>query len=185
MGKFYDPCDFIFNLKNVDLRDVSSDTVYFLKNGISYITATVHVDLNSEIVYISPNALIEELVEYKIVFSDKLRFANGRRFSKSFCMRFRVKKGAAYSPNSIGSDPDYFSSKNRLFFSLLMSVYFDDSINASEDLSFEMTELNESENDNTTGFLSKMRQSVTSRIHPLVLLSCVLFVGVVVLYIFC
>lgn len=144
MGRLYDACSFILSMENVDLDWVSSNTIYFIKNGVVRITATVSVDPNTEIVRVTPNSPLEEHIEYKMVFSDKLHFENGNKFSKSFCIRFRVKDGATYSPNVIDGDSNYYSLQNRLRFTQLLCIYFDDSVEAPEDLSIEMSEIPES-----------------------------------------
>ena len=184
MGKLYNPCDFIFSLENIDLNGVSSDTIYFLKNDISRIAATVFIDQDYGIVHIKPNAMIEELVEYKIVFSDALHFKNGHKFSKSFYIRFKVKDGAAYSPNVFDRDLDYFSPKNRLRFSLLMSVYFNENENASENLSFTTEELPDLVNKELLKPLTSIKQGALSKINALIAISIILFAVVFLLYMF-
>ncbi len=182
MAKMYDSCDFIFSLENVDLDGVSSDSIYFLKNNVSRISATVLVDEDSEVVHIKPNALLEEHIEYKIVFSDALCFENGHRFSRSFCIRFRIKDGAAFSPNSIDSDSDYFSPKNRLRFSLLISVYFDESVNAPEELSFKTLELPDFSSLKSHKLLSGIKRNVSAKANASIILSVLLFIVVLILY---
>lgn len=145
MGRSYNPCTFHCSLENVELNLASSDTIYLIKNGSIRIPITVSVDSNNEIIHITSNFPFDEFIEYKIVFSSAFRFENGNKFLRSFCIRFRVKDGSAYSPNVIGGDTNYYSPQNRLLFSQLLCIHFDDSVNASEDLTFEVTELPESD----------------------------------------
>jgi len=115
MAKIYESYEFKIKLKNVDLQCISKETLYFLQ-GKSIINADISVDMKNKIVYVKPNLHLLELVEYKLLFTKKLKFKSGKQFSYNYSLRFRVKDGFIYLPKTTEklSNKEFFSPKNRL-----------------------------------------------------------------------
>lgn len=127
MGRMYKPSELVFHLENVDMRNVSEETVFLMQDDRYRFLADVRVD-DAGAMHFQLKTALEEFVEYRLYFSEALFFTNGRPFPHPYFLRIRIKDGKLYAPLHGGahSDEVFFSPSNQLIFTNVVSIYFDE-----------------------------------------------------------
>lgn len=127
MGRMYKPAELLFRLENVDLRNISNETMFLMRDERYRYSANVSVDETGIVHFQLQNAL-EEFEEYRLYFSNDLFFENGRSFPHPYFLRIRVRNGMLYAPPRGGSltDEEFFAPEHRLIFTSVVSIYFNE-----------------------------------------------------------
>lgn len=128
MGRMYKPAELLFHLENVDLRNISDQTMFLIRDERYRYPASVWVDEETATVHFQLLAAIEEYSEYKLYFSSDLSFENGRPFPHAYFLRIRVRDGKLYAPPHGGtlSDEEFFIPDHRLIFTTEINIYFNE-----------------------------------------------------------
>lgn len=128
MGRMYKPPELMFQLENVDLKNVSNETMFLMREERYRYTAKVSVEEDTGVVRFQLQNDLEEYAEYRLYFSDALSFANGRPFPQPYFLRIRVKNGMLYASTrgSALTDEEFFAPERRLIFTSAISVYFNE-----------------------------------------------------------
>ena len=128
MGRMYKPAELMFRLENVDLKNISAETMFLLRDERYRYLSDVRVDEETGIVYFQLRTAMEEYAEYRLCFSGDLFFDNGHPFPHPYFLRIRVKNGMLFAPPHGGNltDEEFFSPEHRLIFTTVISIYFNE-----------------------------------------------------------
>ncbi len=128
MGRMYKPAELLFRLENVDLRNISDQTMFLLRDERYRYTSDVSVDEDTGIVHFQLRAAMEEFAEYRLYFSSELFFENGRPFPHPYFLRVRIRNGMLYASPRGGTltDEELFTPEHRLIFTTVISIYFNE-----------------------------------------------------------
>ena len=97
MGRMYKPAELLFRLENVDLSNISDQTMFLLRDERYRYTSDVSVDEETGIVHFQLRAAMEEFAEYRLYFSSELSFENGKPFPHPYFLRIRIRNGMLYA----------------------------------------------------------------------------------------
>lgn len=128
MGRKYRPAELLFRLENVDLSNISDQTMFLIRDERYRYTSDVRVDEETGIVHFQIRAAMEEYAEYKLYFSSDLCFQNGRPFPHPYFLRVRIRDGKLYAAPRGGTltDEEFFRPEHRLIFTTEISIYFNE-----------------------------------------------------------
>ncbi len=128
MGRMYKPAELLFRLENVDLSNISDQTMFLLRDERYRYTSDVSVDEETGIVHFQLRAAMEEFAEYRLYFSSELFFDNGKPFPHPYFLRIRIRNGMLYAPPRGGTltDEELFTPEHRLIFTTEISIYFNE-----------------------------------------------------------
>ncbi len=127
MLQMYRPCTLRFRLENLILDDVCDDTVSFTINNRRQLGTDVQVDRSTGLVYITSLFSWEEMAEYSLVFSKRLRFLSGRLLLRNYAVSLQIKDGKFYTRSNASALPgsDLFVPENLFRYTRIVSAYFD------------------------------------------------------------